>query len=41
MAASDSIVPKRLPKVAPTMWNYIGRLILTVSEHRYSMIELL
>ena len=37
--ALDSIVKQRLPKVAPTPWNYNGRLVLTVFEHRDSLIE--
>lgn len=38
--ALDTIVHKRLPKVAPTRWNYNGRLVLTVFENRESLIEL-
>ena len=38
--ALDEIVKKRLPKVAPTRWNYNGRLVQTVLEYRQQLIEL-
>lgn len=38
--ALDEEVHKRLPRVAPTRWNYNGRLVQTVHEHRESLITL-
>lgn len=37
--ALDLEVHKRLPKVAPTRWNYNGRLVLTVFEYRQPLID--
>lgn len=38
--ALDNEVKKRLPRAAPTRWNYNGRLVLTVHEHRQPLIDL-
>ncbi|XP_063913276.1 uncharacterized protein LOC135129937 [Zophobas morio] len=39
-SALDSEVHKRMPKVAPTRWNYNGRLVQTIYEYRQPLIEL-
>lgn len=38
-SALDLEVHKRLPKVAPTRWNYNGRLVQTVFEYRQPLID--
>lgn len=40
-SALDLEVHKRLPKVAPTRWNYNGRLVQTVYEYRQPLIVFL
>ncbi|CAH1115412.1 unnamed protein product [Psylliodes chrysocephalus] len=37
--ALDIHVQKRFPKVAPTRWNYNGRLVQTVFQYRDSLIQ--
>lgn len=37
--ALDVHVQKRFPKVAPTRWNYNGRLVQTVFQYRDSLID--
>lgn len=36
----DREVKKRFPKVAPTRWNYNGRLVETLYEHRVDLIAM-
>ena len=40
-ALLDEMVGKRFPKLAPTRWNYSGRLVGTVKENKDSLMDLL
>ena len=39
-AALDETVRRRFPKVCPTRWNYIGRLVETVRKHKGDLSQL-